>query len=507
LSTHAQRALESARVEAVRLDHDAIGAEHIVLGLLHGDGTAPEVLQRLGLDVDQVEKRLESSVRRSSGGRRSGDQLAYTSHAKRLIEAASRQAREAGTGLSAEHLLLAALREPRGTMTKILADAGISPARAQAEVRHAFHAEGPSEVHPGMAAHGRRAVPIRLLLLVALPISLVLDRVAHAPALAVFATACLGVLPLAAYMGEATEHLAHRTGPMIGGLLNATFGNAAEVIISIVALQAGLVELVKASITGSILGNLLLILGLSLVAGGITRSELRFNRTTAGMSAGMLALAVVALMLPALFHALHPESAARLSELRMSELVAVILLVTYGLSLLFTLKTHRCLFWSETQPLEGSPWGVRKATLILGLATVGIAIESELLVHAATEATRTLGLTETFLGLIIIPIIGNAAEHATAVVVARKGKMDLALQIALGSSTQVALLVAPILVFAGVLLGRDMNLVFTPFEVMALGLATLVTAVITLDGESHWFEGVQLLAVYGMIAVGAFFLV
>ena len=507
MSTHAQRALESARVEAVRLDHDAIGAEHIVLGLLHGDGNAPEVLQRLGLDVDQVEKRLEASVRRSSGGRRSGDQLAYTSHAKRLIEAASRQAREAGTGLSAEHLLLAALREPRGTMTKILADAGISPVRAQAEVRRAFQAEGLSEVHPEIVAHGRRAVPVRLLLLAALPISLVLDRVVHAPALAVFATACLGVLPLAAYMGEATEHLAHRTGPMIGGLLNATFGNAAELIISIVALQAGLVGLVKASITGSILGNLLLILGISLLAGGITRSELRFNRTNAGMSAGMLALAVVALVLPALFHALHPESAARLSELRMSELVAVILLVTYGLSLLFTLKTHRCLFWSETPPLDGPHWGVGKATLILGLATVGVAIESELLVHAATEATKTLGLTETFLGLIIIPIIGNAAEHATAVVVARKGKMDLALQIALGSSTQVALLVAPILVFAGVLLGRDMNLVFTPFEVMALGLATLVTAIITLDGESHWFEGVQLLAVYGMVAVGAFFLI
>jgi Ca2+:H+ antiporter len=345
-----------------------------------------------------------------------------------------------------------------------------------------------------------------LILLAALPASLILDRM-HAPALAVFATACLGVLPLAGYMGEATEHLAHRTGPMIGGLLNATFGNAAELIISIVALRAGLVPLVKASITGSILGNLLLIMGLALVAGGITRSELRFNRTTAGMSAGMLALAVVALVLPALFHALHPESAARLSELRMSEAVAVILLVTYGLSLLFTLRTHRCLFWSEAEHLEGLTWGVGKATLILGLATVGVAIESELLVHAATEATRTLGLTQTFLGLIIIPIIGNAAEHATAVVVARKGKMDLALQIALGSSTQVALLVAPILVFAGVLLGRDMSLVFTPFEVMALGLATLITAIITLDGESHWFEGVQLLAVYGMMAVGAFFLV
>jgi Ca2+:H+ antiporter len=216
---------------------------------------------------------------------------------------------------------------------------------------------------------------------------------------------------------------------------------------------------------------------------------------------------VVALVLPALFHSLHPEAAARISELRMSEAVAVILLATYGLSLLFTLKTHRRLFGAEAHPMEGPVWRAGKAVVILGLATVAVAIESEILVHAATEATKTLGLTETFLGLIVIPIIGNAAEHAAAVVVAGKGKMDLALQIALGSSTQVALLVAPLLVFAGMLLGQNMDLVFTPFEVMSLGMATIVTAIITLDGESHWFEGAQLLAVYGMIAVGAFFLV
>jgi Ca2+:H+ antiporter len=191
----------------------------------------------------------------------------------------------------------------------------------------------------------------------------------------------------------------------------------------------------------------------------------------------------------------------------MSEAVAVILLATYGFSLLFSLRTHRRLFWAEAHPMEGPVWSGGKATLVLGLATVGVAVESELLVHAATAATTTLGLTQTFLGLILIPIIGNAAEHATAVVVARKGQMDLSLQIALGSSTQVALLVAPILVFAGVFLGREMDLVFTPFEVMALGLATGVTAIITLDGESHWFEGVQLLAVYAMVAIGAYFLV
>jgi Ca2+:H+ antiporter len=436
-----------------------------------------------------------------------GDQLAYTSHAKRLIEVASKEARESGSVLSAEHLLLAALHEPRGTLVRVLSDAGISADRAEESLRRGEPAGPAPGAKRGTSPPRARSIPWRAVLLIALPASVLLDRVFHAPALAVFVCACIGVLPLAGYMGEATEHLAHRSGPTIGGLLNATFGNAAEVIISIVALRAGLVGLVKASITGSILGNLLLILGLSLVVGGVRRNELRFNRANAGMSAGMLSLAVVALVLPALFHLLHPGSSARLSELHMSESVAVILLVTYGLSLIFTLKTHRCLFWSESSPHEGPVWTTGKASLILALATVGVAIESELLVHAATEATRTVGLTQTFLGLIVVPIIGNAAEHATAVVVARKGKMDLALQIALGSSTQVALLVAPILVFAGVLLGQDMNLVFTPFEVLALGMATGVTAIITLDGESHWFEGAQLLAVYGMMAVGAFFLV
>jgi Ca2+:H+ antiporter len=511
LSAYAQRALESARTEAVRLGHDSIGAEHIVLGLLRGESPAAALFARLGLDIGAVQRRLESSGRRRQA-RNTNEELAYTSHAKRLIEVASKEARESGTALSAEHLLLAALQEPRGTMAKILGEAGIPSERAQAELEKVAGASRPAvTVHPAMV--GRSVGPHsfgplwRILLLLAVPASIVLVRVIHASALPVFIVACLGVLALASYMGEATEHLAHRTGPTIGGLLNATFGNAAELIISIVALQAGLVKLVKASITGSILGNLLLILGLAIVAGGLRRSELRFNRTSAGMSAGMLALAVVALVLPALFHSLHPEAAARISELRMSEAVALILLATYGLSLLFTLKTHRRLFGAEAHSMEGPVWGAGKAVIILGLATVAVAIESEILVHAATEATKTLGLTETFLGLIVIPIIGNAAEHAAAVVVAGKGKMDLALQIALGSSTQVALLVAPLLVFAGVLLGQNMDLVFTPFEVMSLGMATIVTAIITLDGESHWFEGVQLLAVYGMIAVGACFLV
>jgi Ca2+:H+ antiporter len=535
LSASAQRALEGARAEALRLEHDAIGAEHIVLALMAPDGPGNAALERLGLAAERVRQRLEAGGRR--GRPRGGTQeLAYTSHAKRLIEMASKEAREAGSGLSAEQLLLAALLEPRGTMGKMLAEVGADADQVRQAVggptvrARTAAAPEPDAAHPpsGRGSAGRakvdgsnpgrspaphlapraarKPVPWRLVLLLAVPLSIVLGYVVHAPAVWVFLTACLGVLPLAGYMGESTEHLAHRTGPTIGGLLNATFGNAAELIIAIVALRAGLVELVKASITGSILGNLLLILGLALVAGGANRAELKFNRTNAGMSAGMLALSVVALVFPALFHSVHPEAAARVSELHMSEAVAVILIATYGLSLLFTLRTHRSLFGGDPHPIAGPVWSVGKAVAILGLATVGVAVESELLVHAATDATAALGLSQAFLGLIVIPIIGNAAEHAAAVMLSRKGQIDLGLQIALGSSTQVALLVAPLLVFAGMGLGQEMSLVFRPFEVVALGLATVVTAIITLDGESHWFEGVQLLAVYAMVAVGAFFL-
>ena len=495
-----------------------------MLALLGSEGPARSVLERLGLDVERVRQRLESGGRR----RRSPAgtvELAHTSHARRLIELAEKEARVAGTGLGAEHLLLAALLEPRGTMGKLLGEAGVGPDRVRTVIAGASGggaaaaAAGPAPRpqvpgKPGRSVAGlpphlvpkRRGVPWRLLLLAAVPVSIVLGYVLHAPAVWVFFTACLGVLPLAGYMGEATEHLAHRTGPTIGGLLNATFGNAAELIIAIVALRAGLVDLVKASITGSILGNLLLILGLALIAGGLGRAELRFNRTSVGMSAGMLAISVVSLVFPAIFHSVHPEAAARVSELHMSEAVAAILIATYGCSLLFTLRTHRRLLGGEAHPMDGPVWSVGRATLVLAAATVGVAIESELLVHAATEATEALGVSTMFLGLIVIPIIGNAAEHAAAVMLSRKGQVELGLQIALGSSTQIALLVAPLLVFVGAAMGQDMNLVFQPFEVAALGLATILTAIITLDGESHWFEGVQLLAVYGMVAVAALFL-
>ena len=345
---------------------------------------------------------------------------------------------------------------------------------------------------------------IRHLLLPAVPAAFWLARQGAEPWL-VFAVACLAILPLSQFLGEATEHLAERTGPTVGGFLNATFGNAAELIIAIFALQAGLIELVKASIIGSILGNLLLILGLSLMAAGMKKHLFTFNRTAAGMAGAMLALAVAALVFPALFHATHPD-ATLLVELHLSEAVAIVLGVVYLFSLLFSLRTHRRLLGGDPHPTVHPVWGVPLAMAVLTLSTVGIAIMSEILVHAIGPMTEGGLLSQTFLGLIIIPVIGNAAEHASAVVVARKGKVDLALQIALGSSTQVALFVAPVLVGVGILIGVDMNLVFTPFQVLALALATGVSALITLDGESHWFEGVQLLALYVLVGIAAYFI-
>ncbi|HET8622747.1 MAG TPA: calcium/proton exchanger [Gemmatimonadales bacterium] len=525
LTESARRALDGARAVALRLGHDAIGTEHLLLSLLD-DPRIAEAYSAAGLPVATARQRLEAGGRKRkprAGETVGGSDLPYTSHAKRLIELATREAHRHNTGLAAEHLAVAALEEPRGALARVLADHDVAPARAleatrrqlaieqrSADTVRAARRPGRAAAVPAAATGGRAPrrgfrLSWRLLLLLAVPISIGLAMLHQSPVL-VFAFSCLGVLPLAGYMGEATEHLSAKTGPTIGGLLNATFGNAAELIIAIVALRAGLVDLVKASITGSILGNLLLILGLALVAAAVGRPEIRFNRTAAGMSSAMLALAVVGLVFPALFHALHPEAAARATELYLSEWVAGILIITYGFSLLFSLRTHKRLFGGEPHPLEGPVWSVGRAVVVLGLATVGVAVESEILVHATEAVTQRLGISQVFLGLIVIPIIGNAAEHAAAIIVARKGQVDLALQIALGSSTQIALLVGPLLVFVGLLFGQDMNLVFQPFEVLAIGLATGVAAILTLDGESHWFEGVQLLAVYAMVAAAAFFI-
>lgn len=340
-------------------------------------------------------------------------------------------------------------------------------------------------------------------LLIFVPLALALDW-AEAPEPWVFGAAALAIVPLSGVLGRATEELAAHAGPAVGGLLNATLGNAAELVIAVFALRAGLVDLVKASLTGSILGNLLLILGLSLLWGGLRHPRQRFNRRAAGMNAAMLILAVVGLVVPAAFAFTHPAaSGATLTHL--SEWVAVFLIAVYGLGLVFALKTHRNAVGGTGSEHEAPQWTLRRALLVLAGSAAFIGWMSEVLV-GATEATLAgLKLSELFVGIIIVPLIGNAAEHATAVVSARKNQMDLALGIAIGSSTQIALLVAPLLVFASLILGHPMDFVFTAFEVTAVALAVGVVAILSLDGESNWLEGAQLLAVYGILAVAFFF--
>ncbi|HET8649497.1 MAG TPA: calcium/proton exchanger [Gemmatimonadales bacterium] len=511
MSSAGQDLLSRAAAEAARLGSGAVGAEHLLLAALD-DAPVAAAVEASGASTAQLRTTLEAGARRARARRAaaSNGQLPLTSHARRLLDAAARSAGTPGV-ITAPELAAAAARDPGSVLTRVLGGAEPSSGFVAAlEGGAADQRPAVARKGSGLPPHldpGRTPVlgpPWRRVLLLAAPVAVVLALLHQTPVL-VFLLACVGVLPLAAMMGDATEHLAARTGPTLGGLLNATFGNAAELIIGIVALRAGLVTLVKASITGSIIGNLLLILGLALVVGGARRSELRFNRVAAGMSATMLTLAVIGLVFPALFHATHIGPLSP-TELLMSEGVALVLAITYGFSLLFSLKTHRQLFCATAHDMTAPIWGRGKAIAVLAGATAGVAVLSEILVHATEAVTARLGLTETFLGLIVIPIIGNAAEHATAVVMAGKGKMDLALQVALGSSTQIALLVAPALVLAGVLLGQRMDLVFSPFEVVALGLATAIAALSMQDGESHWFEGVQLLAVYTLTGLAAYFI-
>ncbi len=325
----------------------------------------------------------------------------------------------------------------------------------------------------------------------------------HAPAALIFLISAAAIIPLAHLMGIATEELAARTGPTFGGLMNATLGNAAELIIGIFALRAGLIELVKASLTGSIIGNLLLILGLSLLAGGLKHQTQTFNRQAAGMNVALLALAAVGLVVPALFLFTHPRGEAATLE-HLSETVAVVMLAIYLLSLVFSLKTHRDLFRPE-EAHEPPQWSLRRAVISLVVATALVAWLSEILVGVTEETIAELGVSELFIGVIIIPLVGNAAEHGAAVMVAAKNKMDLSFAIAVGSSTQVALFVAPLLVFISLAFGNPMDLAFTAFEVTAVALAVGVVTVISLDGESNWLEGAQLLAVYGILAAAFFF--
>lgn len=331
----------------------------------------------------------------------------------------------------------------------------------------------------------------------------VADLVGANPIL-VFVLSAIGLIPLADLIGEATEELVVYTGPRVGGLLNATLGNAAELIITIFALREGLLELVRASITGSILGNLLLITGASLLLGGLKHGIQQFDRRQAGINATLAVLAVVALAVPSFFSpAMEPDIIA---ETRFNEGVAIIMILLYGLSILYSMRSRTDAALAHTGHVDKARWSLPMTLGILALATAGTALMSEVLVGAVEHATETLGMTELFLGIIVIPLVGNVAEHLVAVQVAAKNQMELSLGIALGSSIQIALFVAPLLVFISLLFDHTLLLIFNTFELAALFAASLVAALIALDGESNWLEGAMLLAIYLLFGLAFFFL-
>jgi Ca2+:H+ antiporter len=353
------------------------------------------------------------------------------------------------------------------------------------------------------------------LLVPFIPIAIVLE-LAHADAVVVFFASALGVIPTAALMGRATEELAVRSGPGIGGLLNVTFGNAPELIIALFALGAGLHEVVKASIIGSIMGNTLLVLGAAMFVGGWGRDRQRFDRTAASAQSSMLLLAAAALVMPAVYELIDGRGLPLPGAERvhydttvqgLSAAVAVVLILSYAAGLWFSLKTHRDLFnpVHEGDDDHGEPWTVRKAVIALAIAGVAVGVMSEILVDSISDAAKTLGLSEFFIGVIIVAIVGNAAEHWVAVLVARKDKMDLAVNIAIGSSAQIALFVAPVLVLTSFVLGpHPMALVFNGFELAGILLAIVIANHVTNEGESTWYEGLQLLAVYVVLGIAFF---
>lgn len=356
-------------------------------------------------------------------------------------------------------------------------------------------------------------------LLLFIPISIAAHFLEWGP-LVVFITAGLAILPLAGWMGTATEELAVVVGPTLGGLLNATFGNATELIIALIALNAGLIDVVKASITGSIIGNLLLVMGLSMLLGGIRFKEQEFQSIVARVNASSMNLAVIAILLPTAVQFTSTGIEEKTLQ-NLSLAVAVILILVYLLTLLFSMKTHSYLYdvgvaeivgesEGTDEPIEAEEIGEHKPNLLLWGsvllgATLLVAIESELLVESLEVATESLGLTPLFTGVILLPIIGNAAEHATAVTVAMKNKMDLSLSVAVGSSMQIALFVAPVLVIAGWFMGQPMDLDFNPFELVAVAVAVLIANSISSDGKSNWLEGTLLLAAYAVLGVAFYF--
>jgi Ca2+:H+ antiporter len=343
------------------------------------------------------------------------------------------------------------------------------------------------------------------LLLVFVPIAIYLG-LTHASPTWVFLFCCLAILPLAGLMGEATEHITHHTGPGVGGLMNASFGNAAELIIAFIALRAGETEIVKASLTGSIIGNMLMVLGLSMLLGGWKHKELKFSRIAGESSSSVMVLAVVALVIPAIYaNVTQHKSPEHIESLSLD--ISWVLLFTYAASLVFSLKSHKDLFAAERADDEhdGPVWSVGKSIGVLIVAAGFVGWISEFLVHAVGEAGATMGMSKVFMGVVVVAIVGNAAEHSTAILVAMKGKMDLSLGIAMGSSMQIALFVAPVLVIAGHFMGQPLGLEFTILEVVAVFLSVGAVSLLVIDGRTNWFEGVQLLAIYTILAMAFYF--
>ena len=347
----------------------------------------------------------------------------------------------------------------------------------------------------------------------------ILAELLHFGEIPLFILSALAIIPLAGYIGESTEVLAATTGPRIGGLLNATLGNAAELIITVIAIREGLLELVKASITGSILGNVLLVLGMAMLLGGLKNGIQKFNRRQASNNAILLVLAVIALLIPSLLSGYIGQRDS-LGVEALSIGVAIIMIVLYILGVIYSLRTDRGPLTSRPS-IEFSPsggyvnkpeeltemhpsWSLRKSIVILGLATAGVVIMSELLISSVEPVMVSLGISEFFLGIILIPLIGNVAEHLVAVKVAIQSKMDLSVEIATASSLQIALFVAPVLVFISLFMGNPMQLIFNEIELLALIAGVLITALVSSDGESNWLEGAELVAVYLILALTFF---
>lgn len=340
--------------------------------------------------------------------------------------------------------------------------------------------------------------------LIFIPISII-GEFMHLPSTVMFVLAALSIIPLAGLMGEATEEISFYTGPKIGGFLNATFGNATELIISFFALKEGLFEVVKSSIAGSIIGNILLVLGGSMLIGGLKHKNQKFNRNIVEVTSSMLLFAVIGLSIPAIFTHTLSSNLLNTKYEGFSLVVAIVMFVLYILSLVFSFFTHKELYAVNYEEDGKAKWSLKKAIIILIVSTVLIAIESEFLVSGVEDITAKLGLSEFFVGIILIPIIGNAAEHSTAITMAIKNKMDVAIEIAIGSSLQIILFVAPILIFLS-LLFTPMTIIFNQFELVALIVSVLIANKVANDGESNWLEGAQLVAVYLIIAAGFFIL-